>query len=74
MVLVNSVHYKEGKTYVSPRLRHKAGYDAVLHADALGQELEQNGVISHSQRIGIRKGSLEYSGARLGVLEYPRKR
>ena len=66
--LIAHIH-TEYATYIPPRLRHEAGYDSMLHADALGQELEEDCVVGHAQRIRVCQRRFVYARSGLRICQ-----
>lgn len=54
-------------THVAPGLGHKTRCDPMLHAYALGEIFEQDGIICHAVRRRVRQCSFIYAGAGLSI-------
>ena len=53
--------------YIAPGLCHEARHDAMLDADALRQQLEENSVVSHPWCVGICERGFKYARTGLSV-------
>ena len=52
------------------RFGHEGRDDAVLHANGLGCQFEERGVVCHAEGVGVGERGFEDTGSGLGVVAF----